>query len=31
MTQFIVDLAAVAILLAIAIAIGVVLNTWGRR
>lgn len=31
MTQFLVDLGAVAILLALAIAIGVVLNTWGRR
>ncbi len=29
-TQFLVDLGAVAILLAIAIAIGVVMNTWGN-
>lgn len=31
MTQFLVDLGAVAVLVGLAIAIGVVLNTWGLK
>lgn len=31
MTQFLVDLGAVAVLLALAIAVGVVINLWSRR
>jgi hypothetical protein len=31
MTQFLIDLGAVAILFGIAIAIGVLLNVWSRR
>ena len=31
MTQFLVDLGAVAVLVGLAIALGVVLNTWGWK
>ena len=31
MTQFLVDLGSVAVLVGLAIAIGVVLNTWGLK